>query len=317
MTYSQSQRLQAALWKHATETLPPEAKRPAPYWTKTGSSVGPDYEFCLPPAYAAWSLLPEVRELALRLFRELEILWHAGVHGGPSNHLLSSQVQCVNALGQMIVDPERIKRAFGRILGVERALEIEPGRHLTFEYIGPTDFFNEAPSGKRIRGAHCTSVDAAFKHRAVDGATELVLLEWKYTESYRQRPPEPDKDAVRYGRYGAAVADPAGLYALEQTGTDGADRVRVFQMLPGGNHAYQKSLHRAEHRALGSTVDQVCISCCAGPTGSSPWTAHYSSTATSHHPRTSSATPTILPATARLPRRSRPRGDVACVQRPG
>jgi hypothetical protein len=66
-------------------------------------------------------------------------------------------------------------------------LEIEPGRFLTFEYIGPKDYLHEAKNGVRIRGAHCTSVDAAFLHRGTDGVVELVLVEWKYTESYRVR----------------------------------------------------------------------------------------------------------------------------------
>ena len=64
-------------------------------------------------------------------------------------------------------------------------LEIEPGRFLTFEYIGDVDFFGEAVDGVRVRGSMCTSVDAAFVHRTADGVVELVLVEWKYTESYR------------------------------------------------------------------------------------------------------------------------------------
>lgn len=241
------------------------------------------YGFCVPPTFAKYSLLPEVRELALELFAELGIPWHAGVDGGPSNHLVSSQVQCVNALGQMIADPARIIRAFGELLGIAEVLEIEPGRYLTFEYIGPTDYFGEVPGGARIRGAHCTSLDAAFLHRAADGAVELVLVEWKYTESYRLRKPDPAKDAVRDGRYGTAVADPDGpvrasvlpfellldepiyqlvrqqlvAHALEQAGAEGATRVRVVHVSPGGNAAYQHSLHRPEHLALGGTVTEV------------------------------------------------------------
>ena len=45
-------------------------------------------------------------------------------------------------------------------------------------------------------------VDAAFLHRARDGVVELVLVEWKYTESYRVRAADPAKDSVRFGRYG-------------------------------------------------------------------------------------------------------------------
>jgi len=85
----------------------------------------------------------------------------------------------------MVADPTRIVAAFSQLPGIGEMMQIEPGRFLTFEYIGPTDFFGEAPNGMRTRGARCTSVDDAFLHRGVDGVTELVLVEWKYTESYR------------------------------------------------------------------------------------------------------------------------------------
>jgi hypothetical protein len=211
----------------------------------------------------------------------LGVPWHAGLDGGPGNHLLSSQVQCVNALAQMVHEPERLRRAFADVLGTDEVLEVEPGRSLTFEYIGPHDYFGEAPGGQRVRGAHCTSVDAAFLHRTQDGVRELVLLEWKYTESYRPRRPEPAKDAVRWQRYGDAWSDPAGpvthalpfadvldeplyqlvrqqllAHALEQDHVLGADRVRTLHVLPRANGAYQASLLPA-HRALGDTVTAV------------------------------------------------------------
>lgn len=280
-TYTEDQRSLAAAWKSCTTTLPPEARLPAPYVDKTGAIRGPAHDFCLPPDYAALSLLPEVRQTALTLFAELGIPWHAGVHGGPSNHLLSSQVQCVNALGQMVHDADRLRLAFGDLLGTRDVLEIEPGRFLTFEYIGPTDYFGEAPSSARVRGAHCTSVDAAFLHRTSDGLVELVLLEWKYTESYRTRPPEPAKDLVRWERYGTAWTNPDGAvlpalpfdqvlqepfyqlvrqqllaHALEQDHAHGAGRVRVVHVSPGGNTAYQQSLQPA-HRGLGDSVSEV------------------------------------------------------------
>ena len=283
MTYSDEEKSRAAAWKCATLTLPAAAKVPTPYIGKDGTAGPRQYEFCLPAESAALSLLPEVRESALALFAELGIPWHAGVDGGPSNHLLSSQVQCVNALGQMVNDPSRIVRAFGDLLGIAEVLPIEPGRYLTFEYIGPTDFFGEAPNGLRIRGAHCTSVDAAFLHRTKDDLVELVLVEWKYTESYRVRKPDPAKDVVRLGRYGIAFADPDGpvrsdglafelvldeplyqlvrqqllAHALETSAAEGADRVRVVHVLSEHNVEYQHSLHRPGHRALGETVSEV------------------------------------------------------------
>ena len=281
MTYIDTQRLHATEWKRSTSTLPNAAKAAAPYIGKDGLPTDRKIDVCLPADFAHLNLLPEVRDRALALFVELGIPWHAGVNGGPSNHLLSSQVQCANALTQMAEDPRRISAAFGQVLDVGCIEEIEPGRFVTFEYIGPTDFFGEANGGERVRGAHCTSVDAAFRHRTPDGKSELVLVEWKYTESYRLRTPDTTRDALRFARYGAAVADPAGpiscgllpfdllldepiyqlvrqqllAHALETAGV--ADRVRVLLVLPPDNDAYQRSLHRKEQRAVGATVSEL------------------------------------------------------------
>ncbi|GEM_PF-4982890 len=110
-----------------------------------------------------------------------------------------------------------------------------------------------------------------------------MLIEWKYTESYPRRTPDPKRDAVRRGRYGAAVAAPTSpirsdvlsfemlldepiyqlvrqqllAHALEQSGAEGAERVRVLHVCPRANDAYQGSLHRPEQRTVGSTVEQV------------------------------------------------------------
>lgn len=281
-TYLETERTRAAAWKQSTPTLPAAAREPAPYVDKNGKLGPKDYDFCLPPAFATLSLLPEVREPMLALFAELGVPWHAGVGGGPSNHLLSSQVQCANALGQMVTDPERITRAFGASLGVCEVMQIEPGRFLTFEYIGDVDFFGEAINGHRVRGAHCTSVDAAVLYRAESGAVELALIEWKYTESYRPRAPTPAKDLVRRKRYGSAleahdspVRDDLLAFSdmlqepiyqlmrqqllaheLEQTHAHGADRVRVVHICPPANTAYQESLTSAQHK-IGGSVKEV------------------------------------------------------------
>ena len=283
MTYTEHEKVRAATWKARTSTLPIAAKLAAGYVHQDGTTSATQYDYCLPAAYAERSLLGAVRGPALALFDELSIPWHAGVGDGPSNHLLSSQVQCVNAMMAMVDDPARVVRAFGDLLGIEEVLQVEPGRYLTFEYIGPTDYFGEVPNGQRVRGAHCTSIDAAFLHRALDGAVELVLVEWKYTESYRLRRPDPAKDKVRERRYGRAVADPEGpvrgdllpfdllldepiyqlvrqqllAHALEQDHAEGADRVRVLHVLHPGNEKYQQSLHRPEQLALGRTVGEV------------------------------------------------------------
>ncbi len=267
MTWIAEQRRIASRWKATTATLPEEARADASYVDKDGGAPGPARPYVLLREHAALSLLPDVRTDALQLFAELGIPWHPGISGGPSNHLLSSQVQCVNALGQMVDDPERLVRAFAEPLGTAEVLEVEPGRRLTFEYIGPQDYFGEVPGGNRVRGARCTSVDAAFRHRTMKGLTELVLLEWKYTESYRRRRPDPEKDVVRWQRYGTAWSDPSGpvtdalpfedvldeplyqlvrqqllAHQLEREHVLGADRVRVVHVSPQDNVAYADSL---------------------------------------------------------------------------
>lgn len=270
-------------WKQRTSTLPEGARAAGTY---RGSERL--YPVCLPVEYAAHNILPDVRDRALALFASLDISWHDSVAGGPSNHLRDSQVQCVNALLPMTTDPVRIKRAFGHVVDIAEVLPIEDDRLLTFEYIGPVDYFGEGSRhgvelGRR-RGAHCTSVDAAFRYRATSGVTELALVEWKYTESYlRHQRRDPSSDAVRIARYGADLAaldSPVATddrciellldepfyqlarqqllaHRLEVDPDVDADVVRVIHVLDPGNDAYQTSLVRPEHRALGATVDQV------------------------------------------------------------
>jgi hypothetical protein len=277
-------REQAAAWKAGTAHLSTDAKSPARWINHAGVEVNAPVSFCLPPAFASYNLLPEVRQGALTLFRDLDIRWHSGVGDGPGNHLLSSQVQCVNALFPMTTDASRITRAFGEVVDIAEVLEIEPGRLLTFEYIGDDDVLHESPGKARQRGTMATSCDAAFLYRTRSGAVELALVEWKYTEEYRTpRSPQPSKDATRRRRYQHLVAAPDGpidgsvmpfddlldepfyqlarqqlmAHELEKRHAHGADKVRVLHVLPPDNDAYQASLTRASHRALGESVDQV------------------------------------------------------------
>ncbi len=282
--YRDAERQRSIEWKRTTATLPDPARLPAPYVGKNGLSVETPHEFCLPAEFARHNLLPENRAQALRLFAALGIPWHCGVDGGPGNHLLSSQVQCVNALAGMVTDPGRALRAFRDVLDIAEVLEIEPRRYLTFEYIGPSDYFGECESGERVRGAHCTSVDAALLYETSRHTRELALIEWKYTEEYRRRRrPEPGKDATRRRRYfddwsavdGPLRADVVPFrdmldepfyqlmrqqllaHRLEQERVMGVDTVRVVHVLPPANTAYQESLLRPSHRDAGNSVDEV------------------------------------------------------------
>jgi hypothetical protein len=274
-------RAAAERWKARTSTLPDEARAAAPYW---GGDASRAHTFCLPGQYASYNLLPDVREQAITLFARYGIPWHRGIDGGPGNHLLSSQVQCVNALMPAASDPERLKKAFGGVLSIETVLPIEDGRHVTFEFIGSDDVLGESRGGRRTRGANNTSVDAAFLYRTPAGTTELALIEWKYTEEYRRgRPYDAVSDVLRRQRYERLLtADDSPVrsdlvdlddllvepfyqlmrqqlfaHELEKRRELGSDAVRVVHVLSADNIAYQKSLTRDSHRRVGQTVDGV------------------------------------------------------------
>jgi hypothetical protein len=275
MTYAHRARASATKWKLDSPSIPDEAHRPAGYRGR-GS-----YPFCLPLEFADHNLLPHLRTRAIALFAELQIPWHGGVGGGPTNHLLSSQVQCANALTPMVDDPALILAAFGAVLPIVEVLPVEPGRWLTFEFIGEVDHFNEASrTGRRVRGANCTSFDAAFRYRTPAGDIELALVEWKYVETYLGHELSADRRGVREPRYSTAwthTAVPirtdllpyADIFVepfyqlvrqqllaaeLERRHELDAEVVRVVHVTPAGNQEYQASLNRDSHRALGSTV---------------------------------------------------------------
>jgi hypothetical protein len=281
--YALQERARAAEWKRTTATLPDQARPAAPY-TKSGTVPLGRYPYCLPVLYAGHNLLPDVRDGSLALFGELDIPWHAAVRGGPSNHLLDSQVQCVNALGRMVTDPARIDLAFGDVVDIDQVVEIEPGRFLTFEFVSPSDHLSEGKGGPLRRGTKCTSVDAAFMYRTPAGVTELALVEWKYTESYLGAKRGGKKaTATRTGRYRHLYEASGGplhselvpfedmllepfyqlmrqqLLAreLEKDPDFPADVVRVLHVLSPANRAYQDSLPCASQRALGSSVEEV------------------------------------------------------------
>lgn len=286
ISYIDQQNAMLVAWKLATTALCDEARIAGTYRGKGA------YDVCLPREHAALNLLPEVREEAIALFRELNIAWHDGVDGGPSNHLRDSQVQCVNALFAMRFDAERIKRAFGTYVDIAEVLpvdpEIEPDALLTFEFIGPTDYFGEGVRhGKEVgrqRGTNCTSVDAAFRYRTSHGEIELALVEWKYTETYRRAVRVTSSDEVRRERYAATLYSPdspieASLlepferfldeplyqlmrqqllaHRLESDPAEPASTVRVLNVLADANEAYSRSLHHPETKALGKAVAEV------------------------------------------------------------
>lgn len=282
--YARESNLLAQRWKQNSTVLPADAKAPGEVKARGGAMVEVDY--ALPRAYAVHNLLPEVRDPALALFEEHRIAWHQAVDGGPTNHLRSSQVQCVNALGQMMSDPLRIARAFGDVLDIASIRDFgavdpyERGRFLTFEYVGKGDYFGEGIT----RGSQSTSVDAAFAYVDSTGRDALALVEWKFTETYPSADRRAEaKAATRLSRYEKALAHPdspidvAGFELtdlfhepvyqlvrqqllaaeLERDGEVKADRVTVVHVLSPDNEAYQRSYVAPALRGRGDTASEV------------------------------------------------------------
>ena len=143
--------------------------------------------FCLPFECAEENLFPEIRQTALAHFAAHNIKWHDGQHGKPSNHLCDSQVCCVNFLFPFADKP----CALAGILRpnfptIREMLPIESGQYVTFEWIGQKNYLGEKifRNGQRTRGANFTSADAVVMFERMDGKRQIVLIEWKYTESY-------------------------------------------------------------------------------------------------------------------------------------
>jgi hypothetical protein len=143
--------------------------------------------FCLPLEFAEQNLFPPIRQTARTHFADHRIKWHDGQSGNPSNHLCDSQVCCVNFLFPFADQPDALADVLRPIFSdLDHMLPIESGKYVTFEWIGVENYLDEkiSRSGRRTRGANFTSADAIVMFERVDKKRQIVLIEWKYTESY-------------------------------------------------------------------------------------------------------------------------------------
>ena len=61
----------------------------------------------------------------------------------------------------------------------------DEGEYISFEWNGLKNYLHEKTmNGQRPRGEFSTSADAAVMFEHKDGSRQIVLIEWKYTESY-------------------------------------------------------------------------------------------------------------------------------------
>ena len=152
-----------------------------------GLFKGKPRPFCLPSEYAEENLFPPIRQAAMAFFANHNIAWHQGQNGKPSNHLCSSQVACVNFLFPFTDKPIELANLLRSVFPqIDHMIPVEDGLYVSFEWIGEKNYLGERGSinGKRTRGANFTSADAIVMFEDQDKKRHVVLIEWKYTESY-------------------------------------------------------------------------------------------------------------------------------------
>jgi hypothetical protein len=153
-----------------------------------GVYKGKPRPFCLPRSYSGENVYTGIREEVIEYFTNYEINWHDAIDRKPSNHLCDSQVCCVNFLYPFAYEPEALRELlFPLFPNIKRVIPMEQkGQYLSIEWIGLENYLGEKQPGpgKRTRGANFTSADAAVMFQRTDGQRQIVLIEWKYTESY-------------------------------------------------------------------------------------------------------------------------------------
>lgn len=166
-------------------------KTTAPYFSDSARLDGvyksKPRSFCLPLEFSEQNLFPEIRESAFLHFAEHNIKWHDGQNGKSSNHLCDSQVCCVNFLFPFADKPEALAQVLRPVFPeLEKMLPVESGKYVSFEWIGQENYLGEKISrnGRRTRGANYTSADSIVMFERKDKKRQVVLIEWKYTESY-------------------------------------------------------------------------------------------------------------------------------------
>lgn len=253
---------QAALvWKAHSPSLPDLARMAGYYTRPDGDRIGP-FDICLPQEFAAFNLLSDVREAVRELFSREEIKWHDSVAGGPANHLLDSQVQCVNALGPGVLDPEFVNAVFGDVLPIAEVLPIEGEAFLTFEYIGAQDHLGERTGGHGARGSMTTSTDGAIRYRTPDGDIEVALIEWKFAPVRHDIVPYEDLFVEPFYQL---FRQQLLAGAMESVNELDASRVRVVHVCPAENLGVHGALNRESHRRAGTDVLTIWSAACSQP----------------------------------------------------
>jgi hypothetical protein len=163
-----------------------EFRTTSPYFSDfaklNGTYRGREYAHILPETCSAENLFLEIRQPAVQYFSDFGIQWHM-----QNANLCSSQICCVNFLFPFATHPDALKNLLLPLYpNIKHMLTIEADQYVAFEWIGEKNYLGEkmGHGSKRTRGANFTSADAAVKFERNDGTIQVVLIEWKYTESY-------------------------------------------------------------------------------------------------------------------------------------
>lgn len=257
------------------------------YFSMTDSGIyrNKAREFCLPMKIAEENLYDGIRNAAINYFKDKSIKWHHGHNDKPSNHLCDSQVCCVNFLFPFADKPQALKSLLLPIFpSIAEMLPVEHEQYVAFEWIGDEDYLNEnGRRKKRTRGANATSSDAIVLFKTDAGIRHVVLIEWKYTESYSRTSIATSKSGTdrtqiyrkfydktdcnidkSHDNYNEFFYEPFYqllrqqllAQAMERVKELGADIVSVLHIAPNANHNFKKvtSLHLG---AYGSSPTEI------------------------------------------------------------
>ncbi|HSD84354.1 MAG TPA: hypothetical protein VLG46_10860, partial [Anaerolineae bacterium] len=244
--------------------------------------------FCLPRSHAEENLYAGIRPAALAYFEKHQIKWHDGQTFRPSNHLCDSQVCCLNFLFPFADKPAALAALLKPVHpNLAYMLPIEDGQYVAHEWIGRQNYLGEKVPrhGIRLRGANATSVDAAVMFQQHDGRRHIVLIEWKYTESYSgtslryarpsgtdrlaiyaplldrsdcpiQREALPTWEALFYEPFYQLMRQQLLAHEMELAHELESDTVSVLHVAPAHNRSFQKVTSPAL-RELGNSATQV------------------------------------------------------------
>lgn len=192
---------------------------------ENGNYNGKPYDFCLHEDHSEENLYQSIREEAISYFSQRKISWHDSIDSKPGNHLCCSQSFCINSLFPFIKQPFLLKKILlsigypaAEVLPFEEDEPLPDGTkpYIAFEWIGKHNYLNETRYGSiatdlsRSRGKGFTSADFALRFKRVDGRIQIILGEWKYTESY-------DYTSIRFNN---GSTDRLGIYREQLTAPD-------------------------------------------------------------------------------------------------